>query len=168
MSSFINEILKGIDDNSTIAEEIQDVEAISQLLNEYNEYRAKFDATIPYISEESLGKELKEALTHVPPKIRLGMLSRYTKLLDSSFQYFTPNYNPTEVEDIEQKEIPDKSIEESKHYLMKWVVWSFLGLSFVSIFAIIYNSIYTDSEGHVSLVGILSNFVEILKVLIGV
>lgn len=178
MSQFINEILKGIDDLEILSKEMTDIPALDGLVKEYTEYRNKYDATIPYISEESLGSELKNALVFIPPKIRLGMLSRYSKMLDTSFQYFTPNNlqdyptpvidNPPEEDTTTEHKRCEKEIEESKHYLIKWIVYGFIGLSVLSVLSIIYNSRSTQTDGHSSLIGLLSNFVEILKVLIGI
>lgn len=179
MPTFIDEILKGVADNESLSSEMSGVCALQALLDEYREYRSKYDATLPLINEESTGRDLKEAFIHVPPKVRLNMFSNYISALDrgtnsNSINHNTPDntyidnsmdYNNSDYNDINENEMKDV-----KDSLLKLLVYSFLILGIFLIVVVIYMAFagIDNSTGSNVFITFLNGIVEILRVLFGI
>lgn len=171
MPALVKDILKGVDDNGTLEDEMVGVCALGVLLDDYKNYRTKYDATLPAINEESTGLEFKKAILNIPPKNRLVLLSRYAaNLEDGSVCHISNNTNyvnndPTIYED----DVDNDEFHKSKEYLTKLIIYSFLVLAVIIIVTITYTtSIGAGAPGSDAMGTIMSSMVEILKVLLGI
>lgn len=166
MPSIINEILKGVADDDTLSNEMNGVCALALLLEDYKVYRSKYDATLPFIDENSKGHELKEALLNVAPKNRFEMLSKYIKTLDED-SVCVPQA-PVYIEGPDDSQVEEKEIDDSKNFLMKLIIYSFLVLGVLLVVVIVYTTLLgLENPGGDTFNTILNGLVEILKVLVG-
>lgn len=167
MPILIEEILKGVADGETLSTEMHGVCALAILLEDYKEYRNKYDATIPEMTEESSGREFKDALHHLPPKVRIELLSKYIKNLEGEKESIAVTTDNVVVESVGG--IGESDFQQSKTFLIKLITYGFMVAGLLILFLIFYSSIYgLDHGGDQTFSAILNGLIEILKVIVGI
>ena len=156
MSSIIEELLAAMDDDLSIEQGLEKIPEARELLNLYQNYRKKYDFSLPKITEDSTSKEFKDALLKLPATTKLSFLNRYTDLLNQSIQD-----NSSACDEIQTK--------KDHKRLIRLIVYSFFGLALIIIGTVTYLSINGKEipDGEIFST-ITTMVVEVLKVIVGI
>lgn len=155
MTSIVEELLKGMEDNETISYEIEETPEVQILLDGYQNYRKKFDSSLPLITIENNGREFKDALLALPAKTKLELFNKFTDALNKT-------------NDSDQDSCEEIQLRKDHKKLIRLIVYSFFVLALIIIGTVTYLSINGKEipSGEI-FSAITTTIVEIIKVIAG-
>ena len=156
--TLVDELLKGVDDETDLSEELANTPGIQKLLDGYQCYRKKFDIGLPNINETSTGREFKDALLKLPPQYRVRILNEFNDQLT--------NPTPTTIDPNQDND--EKEMKKLTRQLINFIVYGFFVLAIITIVTIASLSILgKEIPTHEIFSSIFGTITEIFKVIAG-